>query len=537
MKRSSAPVWLPAFRVSTRRGVPLSDAVTSAICAAILEETGVSSGVLSKRLAAIAERDPSFAVWWVGQGGETFDLGDGCVFAHRPMDDLGWLERLADSLTLIPVKRKLPQKWSHQSLRAVAAARQARCQAARRMPGAEEVAYWGGLLSGAFDCALHGTDLPRRLSARRVPLELLEQLLARAGCELRPRRLNACICRAHRVIGNDPRHEVRRWLEPQERVNGMLQCAPLRALLPQILARALAHQRLEREFLQRLECEKLKSMRELAYGASHEINNPLANISSRAQILLRDEADPERRRSLATIVSQVFRAHEMLADLMLFAKPPELDRQPVDLVDLVRQVVARLDEDSPPEVACRWQSTEPSIQVDADAVQLVVALGAIGRNAVQAMDQGGLLRYQVQRSPQQGKQATSPTWVEVVIQDTGPGLTDRQRHHLFDPFFSGREAGRGLGLGLSKAWRIVQLHGGTIAVHSETRMGTTFTIRLPRLEQTSEPITRRPTEAPSAGESEPAPRERSALQSARRTDPPDAAETAPPPTPERSPPP
>ena len=108
--------------------------------------------------------------------------------------------------------------------------------------------------------------------------------------------------------------------------------------------------RLQQDFQRQLETDKLQAMKELAYGASHEINNPLANISSRAQLLLRDEPDPERRRSLSTINSQAFRAHEMLADLMLFAKPPAIVRQPLDLVALVRQVVQQLENESPPGV-------------------------------------------------------------------------------------------------------------------------------------------------------------------------------------------
>ena len=71
------------------------------------------------------------------------------------------------------------------------------------------------------------------------------------------------------------------------------------------------------DFEQRLEREKLEALKELAYGASHEINNPLANIAARAQTLLDDEIDPERRRKLLAIHRQALRAHEMIADLML----------------------------------------------------------------------------------------------------------------------------------------------------------------------------------------------------------------------------
>ena len=78
------------------------------------------------------------------------------------------------------------------------------------------------------------------------------------------------------------------------------------------------------DFAVAVEAAKLQALYNFAYGLSHEINNPLANITTRAQTLLVDEKDPDRRRKLATIVQQAFRAHEMIADLMLFARPPTL---------------------------------------------------------------------------------------------------------------------------------------------------------------------------------------------------------------------
>jgi signal transduction histidine kinase len=67
----------------------------------------------------------------------------------------------------------------------------------------------------------------------------------------------------------------------------------------------------------------------------------------------------------------------------------------------------------------------------------------------------------------------------VAVADTGPGIPNEVRRHLFDPYFSGREAGRGIGLGLSKTWRIVTEHGGRIDVDSQVEHGATFRIRLP----------------------------------------------------------
>ena len=265
-------------------------------------------------------------------------------------------------------------------------------------------------------------------------------------------------------------------LTPEELLRRLSEIAArspdLGELLPQLEHFVARHSVLENDFAAQLLREKLAAMQALAYGASHEINNPLANIAARAQSLLVDEKEPQRRRSLATINAQAFRAHEMIADLMLFAKPPAPVKKPVNLVSLADQVVSELADDA------RAQGTElirrpggaAELSVNADEVQLGVALRAVCQNALEAVRRGGRVLVIVEEC--EGA-------AHVHVSDSGPGLTDEARRHLFDPFYSGREAGRGLGLGLSKAWRIMELHGGQIVVASREGQGTTFTLVLP----------------------------------------------------------
>ncbi|MEO8497186.1 MAG: ATP-binding protein, partial [Planctomycetota bacterium] len=94
------------------------------------------------------------------------------------------------------------------------------------------------------------------------------------------------------------------------------------------------------------------------------------------------------------------------------------------------------------------------------------------RNSLEAVSAGGQVTISL---------VASDNSVELSVADTGPGIPDQVRRHLFDPFYSGREAGRGLGFGLSKCWRIVELHGGTIEVSGNDGELTCFTIHLPRL--------------------------------------------------------
>lgn len=240
------------------------------------------------------------------------------------------------------------------------------------------------------------------------------------------------------------------------------------ARLGHVLARL---RQLEADFESTLLREKLNAMKELAYGASHEINNPLANISTRAQTLLRDEQDPERRRKLATINTQAFRAHEMISDMMLFARPAT----PVPVVFDVGELIASVIHESADEAASQGTTLvanlpDEPVLLCADLTQVAVALQALVRNSLEALPSGGRVEVAA---------AVAGQLVELSVSDTGPGIPADVRPHIFDPFFSGREAGRGLGFGLSKCWRIVTMHAGEIRVESEPGFGATFTMRFP----------------------------------------------------------
>jgi signal transduction histidine kinase len=121
------------------------------------------------------------------------------------------------------------------------------------------------------------------------------------------------------------------------------------------------------------------------------------------------------------------------------------------------------------------ESAPPSHVVCADANQIGVAVKALVRNALEALVTGGTVSVAVRTTP---VDASGNSWTEIAVRDSGPGIPPEVRRHLFDPFYSGREAGRGLGFGLAKCWRIAELHGGEVRVESEPGMGAVFTLRL-----------------------------------------------------------
>lgn len=226
-----------------------------------------------------------------------------------------------------------------------------------------------------------------------------------------------------------------------------------------------------------LAAARLEALREFAYGAGHEINNPLANIAARAQALLIDEVDPERRRRLATIVDQAFRARDMIGGLMVFARPPkpvpvriEIDAVLAPVLDAVRQAAdlkaVRL-EYSPPPASC---------VVDVDPAHVTESIRLIAVNAVEAA--AGRVAIHVTASG-----TGDETRCVVTVADDGPGMSREVLGRAFDPFFSGREAGRGIGLGLPKAWRLVEINGGTIAIDSRAGRGTRVSVSLPAMSE------------------------------------------------------
>ena len=261
---------------------------------------------------------------------------------------------------------------------------------------------------------------------------------------------------------------LRRGLEAASRWTATHRAARwLRALMAKLAKLSL----LERSLRDAIEAEKIAAMAEFAAGAGHEINNPLAVIAGRAQLLLRDEADPERRRDLALMNAQAMRVYEMIADLRLFATPPELERQSLDLTMLVRRLI---DEMQP--MAAGQETTmclvegASTIRVEADPVQLSVALRILCQNSLEALGHRGQIEIAI---------GSKDDEASITVADDGPGILPQQRPHIFEPFYSARQAGRGVGMGLSKCWRIVTQHGGRIEVESRAGCGAVFTIRLP----------------------------------------------------------
>jgi signal transduction histidine kinase len=246
-----------------------------------------------------------------------------------------------------------------------------------------------------------------------------------------------------------------------------------RDLLASVLLAVEADEGQESRIDHRVAEARLEALRELAYGAGHEINNPLANIAARAQALLLDEREPERRRRLATIVDQAFRARDMIGGLMVFARPPKPEPADTPLDELLGPVVEMLRGHAA-SLGVSFVHLPPAgpIQLHVDRSQIAEALRMLGQNAIEATSAGG-------RVVLEARGATSGGGAEVTISDDGPGMDPETAERACDPFFSGREAGRGIGLGLPKTLRLVEANGGSLRILSRPGQGTQCVVTLP----------------------------------------------------------
>lgn len=261
------------------------------------------------------------------------------------------------------------------------------------------------------------------------------------------------------------------------------QSVPTKASISRLMKMAIKHCESTIDFERHLLIEKMAAMKGLAYGASHEINNPLANIATRAQTMLVDETHAEKRHKLSVIYQQAMRAHEMISDMMLFAHPPALKIKNVSLRLLMSKFLNQC------EASFDLQHIDVRVvlgagvdRVSVDPTQLLVALACLVKNSAEAIAakpsgeaEGALIEVKV---------AAVNGQLEFGISDDGIGVDPGLAKHIFDPFYSSREAGRGLGFGLSKVWRIVTQHGGDIQLDNCSEPGTRFVVRLPSCERT-----------------------------------------------------
>ena len=229
--------------------------------------------------------------------------------------------------------------------------------------------------------------------------------------------------------------------------------------------------------------EKMASVGQIAAGVAHEINTPLGIILGYTQLMMDDfEKDSETATSLQVVERQTKACRRIVADLLKFSRQAESVKAPIDLNQIIEEVLSVTEHTlkiHQINVVRRFEPELPPIYGDAEKLHQVFI--NLFNNAQYAMEDGGEIIIRT------GKTLRD---VLVSVQDTGTGIPDEIKNKIFDPFFTTKEVGKGTGLGLSVTYGIVQEHCGTIEVESpivdlkthKQLEGTAFHIRFPATE-------------------------------------------------------
>ncbi len=220
------------------------------------------------------------------------------------------------------------------------------------------------------------------------------------------------------------------------------------------------------------QAETLAKMGELAAGLAHEIKNPISGIVFALNSIIRDIPEDDKRREIfEEIIKQANRVEQNLEALLSYAKQTKLECCPTDINSIIERILLFIRQQPDMEsikVTSRLDRELPEVVVDAKQIEQVLLNLII--NAVQAMPNGGELTISTQYLRQVDK-------VQIIIEDSGIGIPEDIQDKIFQPFFTTKEKGTGLGLTLCK--EIVLKHSGNLTFESRPGKGTTFIMELP----------------------------------------------------------
>ena len=257
---------------------------------------------------------------------------------------------------------------------------------------------------------------------------------------------------------------------------------------------ALTYQALQSAQRELVSAERLVAVGEMAARVSHEIRNPLATIGGFGHSILKKTADEAAvKRKARVIVAEVARLEELLTDLLDMARARPLQRKPESINEITEYAILLAEADIRSYNVQIERTLAPDLpMVYVDRARLLQALLNTIRNGAQAMSEGGTMGIKTRLVTDFVEPDTSDEWIEIEISDSGSGIPERALKQVFDPFFSTKVSGSGLGLPVTR--RIIEDHGGRIDVQSREGEGTTFLFRLPAIRaQNDEHIEEQPS--------------------------------------------
>jgi two-component system sensor histidine kinase PilS (NtrC family) len=217
------------------------------------------------------------------------------------------------------------------------------------------------------------------------------------------------------------------------------------------------------------QADRLATVGRMAANIAHEIRNPLASLTGAIEVLTSPHTAEDARERLSQIVARESeRLNHIIKNFLEYARPAPLSIAIFDVAAAAEEVLLLLEHRASPGSLKVMREFPPSVLWPVDPQQFRQILWNLCLNAVEAMPEGGELRVAV---------AVRVETLEITVSDTGEGIAAGDIAHVFEPFFSTKSEGTGLGLAL--VHRVVQEHGGEIDVRSSPGLGTTFTLTLP----------------------------------------------------------
>ena len=252
-----------------------------------------------------------------------------------------------------------------------------------------------------------------------------------------------------------------------------------------------------REAQETLETERVAALQLLAAGVAHEIGNPLNSLTIHLQLLERrlhklpEDQQDELLHPLKIARDEIKRLDTIVTQFLRAIRPAPLHRAPHDINSIVRDAAEFLEAELKSRNILLEVDLAPALPVlDIDQDQLKQAFFNIIKNASEAMKQGGLLKIRT---------GADANWVNIAFADTGGGMTEETMARVFEPYFTTKIGGSGLGLMITQ--RIVRAHGGEVVIASDPGQGLKLTIRLPRHDRQVEMLPSRPLPLPAPGRS------------------------------------
>ncbi|MDY6909129.1 MAG: ATP-binding protein [Thermodesulfobacteriota bacterium] len=239
--------------------------------------------------------------------------------------------------------------------------------------------------------------------------------------------------------------------------------------------------------------ERLAALGRLSAGIAHEIRNPLSSIKGFAAILAKKVQGDENARALSKVMEdEVNRLNRVVTELLEFARPTELQKRRTAVKELIEHSLRLVESDAQAAGIRLSVDVRPQeLRAEFDPDRFSQVLLNLYLNAIQAMDRGGRLSVEAERHEDE--------WV-LQVEDTGCGIEPAEIPHIFDPYFTTKP--RGVGLGLAVVHKIVEAHNGEIDVESSPGRGTRFTIRLPLGGTAACPSPEERRAAPSSGKTQ-----------------------------------